>query len=366
MAKGITRSKSVMSRLRGRDATSSSASVHVTDDAQAKAIPPSTFQKFETGREDRRKLPERPSTSGGTKKSAGSFPKRANTVKRETRDDLFFNPLTAHGIDGPTFYNFPLPSTRPPTSPVAPQVVEPILRPQTPDSIMTGGKAHHNVSEAEIGMALGSPAHPPDDWQQAQKAFEEETVTTPHPTDDISHYDDSVVAPKQKKGRKWFGLFGSKREKTPNTFYQLKDESQDMSAIDPSSPEVKSNGRSRGRSTSSKTAKKPNMKRSQTAPTTPGIQHSFQASTPASIRGGTPDIRVQGPIGVEVLRSYPAVSLEGPKLDLSIPSVQMERYSVMFEDILQKPPTNASSLLQRRQATLDRLKSVEEALATKV
>ncbi|RAL60307.1 hypothetical protein DID88_000083 [Monilinia fructigena] len=297
-----------MSRFRGRDATSSGASLHVTDDAQAKAIPTSTSRKFETGREDRRKLPERPSTSGGTKKSTGSFPKRANTVKRETRDDLFFNPLRAHGIDGPTFYNFPLPSTRPPTSPVAPQ--------------MTGKTAHHNVSEAEIGMALGSPAHPPDDWQQAQKAFEEEAVTTPRPMDDISHCDDSVVAPKQKKGRKWFGLFG-----------------------------------------------KPDMKRSQTAPTTPGIQHSsqastltsiqaptstsiqaststsIQASTSTSIRAGTPDIRVQGPIGVEVLRSYPTVSPEGPKLDLAIPSVQMERYSVM--------------------QTLDRLKSVEEALATK-
>ncbi|KAB8290455.1 hypothetical protein EYC80_010886 [Monilinia laxa] len=365
MAKNLARSKSVMSRFRGRDAASSSASLHVTDDAQANAIPTSTSQKFETGREDRHKLPERPSTSGGTKKSTGSFPKRANTVKRETRDDLFFNPLTAHGIDGPTFYNFPLPSTRPPTSPVAPQMVEPILRPQTPDSIETDKTAHHNVSEAEIGMALGSPAHSPDDWQQAQKTFEEETVTTPRPVDDVSHYDDSIVAPKQKKGRKWFGLFGSKREKATNTFYQLKPESQDIPAIETSSPEVKRNGRSRGRSTSSKTAKKPDMKRSQTAPITPGIQHPFQASTSTNIPAGTPDIRVQGPIGVEVLRSYPTVSPEGPKLDLAIPSVQMERYSVMFEDILQKPPTNTSSLLQRRQATLDRLKSVEETLATK-
>ncbi|KAF7914022.1 uncharacterized protein EAF01_000428 [Botrytis porri] len=369
MSKNITRSKSVMSRFRGRDATASSASLHVTDDAQGRDINSNTFQKFELGREDRLKLPQRPSTSGGTKKSIGNFPKRAHTVKRETRDDLFFNPLTAHGIDGPTFYKFPLPSTRPPPSPVVPAVppmAAPSPRPYSPDSIKTSRTLRPNVSELEIGMALGSPSHPPENWQQGQQSLGMEPVRTLDPMDDMSHYADSIAAPKQKKGRKWFGLFGSKKEKTPATFYQLKPESQqEIPTSDPSSPETKRTGRSRGRSTSSKTGKKPDMKRSQTAPTTPGLQPSFQPSTSTSIRAGTPDIRVQGPIGVEVLRSYPKVSPEGPKLDLALPSVQMERYSVMFGDILQKPSTTTSSLLQRRQATLDRLKSVEEALANK-
>ncbi|ESZ94217.1 hypothetical protein SBOR_5402 [Sclerotinia borealis F-4128] len=355
-----------MSRFRGRDATAFSASLHVTDDAHAKIIDTNTFRLFEFGHQDRPKFPERPSTSGGIKKSTGNFPKRANTVKRETRDDLFFNPLTAHGKDGPTFYNFPLPSVRPPPSPVVAQMVEPLLRPYSPGSIKTSMTVHPNVGEAAIGMALGSPAHPPENMQQAQQSFGVETIRILHPMDDVSHYADSVVAPKQKKGRKWFGLFGSRKEKTPTSFYQLKPESQqEFPTSDPSSPEVKRTGRSRGRSASGKTSKKPNMKRAQTAPTTPSFQHSFQASTSTNIRAGTPDIRVQGPIGVEVLRSYPKVSSEGPKLDLALPSVQMERYSVMFGDILQKPSTNTSSLLQRRQATLDRLKSVEEALATK-
>ncbi|CCD55614.1 hypothetical protein BofuT4_P154260.1 [Botrytis cinerea T4] len=369
MSKNITRSKSVMARFRGRDATASSASLHVTDDAQARDTGSNLFQKFDLGREDRHKLPQRPSTSGGTKKSTGNIPKRAHTVKRETRDDLFFNPLTAHGIDGPTFYNFPLPSTRPPPSPAVPampQMVDPLPRPYSPDSIKTSRTVKPNVSELEIGMALGSPSHPPENWQQGQQSLGMEPVRSLDPMDDMSHYADSVVAPKQKKGRKWFGLFGSKKEKTPTAFYQLKSESQqEIPTSDPSSPETKRTGRSRGRSTSSKTGKKPDIKRSQTAPTTPGLQPSFQSSTSTSIRAGTPDIRVQGPIGVEVLRSYPKVPPEGPKLDLALPSVQMERYSVMFGDILQKPSTTTSSLLQRRQATLDRLKSVEEALATK-
>ncbi|KAJ8058632.1 hypothetical protein OCU04_012808 [Sclerotinia nivalis] len=420
MSKNLTRSKSVMARFRGRDAQ------HVTDD-----VPPpkvrdiNKFQKFDSGREDQHKLPERPSTSGGTKKSKGNALKRANTVKRETRDDLFFNPLTAHGIDGPTFYNFPLPSNRPPPSPVVPKgidgptfyhfplpsnrpppspvvpkVIEPLPRPKSPDSIKTSGTLQPNVGEIEIGMAFGSPSHPPENTQQDQQSFEVETPSTPHPMDDMSLNADFVDAPKQKKGRKWFGLFGSKKDKTRTPFYQVKPESQqEIPMSDPSSPEAE-RGRSRGRSTSSTTSKKPNMKRAQTAPTaitTPDLQFPFQASTlnsihastlttietsnsttiqaststtiqagiSTTIQAGTPDIRVQDSIEVEVLQSYPKVSLEGPKLDLALPSAEMERYSVMFEDILQNPSIITSSLLQRRQATLDRLKSEEEALAKK-
>jgi hypothetical protein len=56
----------------------------------------------------------------------------------------------------------------------------------------------------------------------------------------------------------------------------------------------------------------------------------------------------------------------GQMLDVDIPSIQLERYSVMFGSVLQKPTSTASSLLARRQATLDKLKTVNEALASKV
>ncbi|KAM3084193.1 hypothetical protein ACMFMG_001702 [Clarireedia jacksonii] len=355
-----TRSKSMRSRFRGRDAASPSAALHVTDGAQTPTTQSNSFDKFRFGDGDRHKLPERPKTSGGSNKSTASFPRRANTVKRETRDDLYFNPLTAHGKDGPNFYNFPLPAARPPPSPV-PSRVDSLLRPQSPDSFKTTGTAP-NVSVAEIGMALGSPEHPPENWQQAQKSFE--MVTSPRHVDG-SH--DDAAAPKQKGRWKLFGgMFRPKKEKTPASFYQLQPESQSkVISIDPASPEqndkhpTKMRERSR---TTIKTAKKPEMKRSQTAPMTPSLP-SFSATVSTSISAGTPEIRVnEGPIGVEVVRSYP---LEGPKLDVDIPSVQMERYSVMFGSVLQKPSSTSSSLLQRRQATLDKLKSAEEALATK-
>ncbi|PQE22862.1 hypothetical protein CJF30_00008459 [Rutstroemia sp. NJR-2017a BBW] len=357
-----TRSKSMRSRFRGRDAVSPSAALHVTDNAQTPTTLPNSLDKFQFGGEDRHKLPERPKTSGGSNKSSANFPRRANTVKRETRDDLYFNPLTAHGKDGPTFYNFPLPAARPPPSPV-PSRVDSLLRPQTPDSFKTTGTAP-NLSVAEIGMALGSPEHPPENWQQAQKSFD--MVTSPHHVDDL--HDDA--APKQKGRWKLFGgMFRPKKEKTSASFYQLQPESQSkVIPIDPASPEYNDKRptkiRERSRTTT-KTAKKPEMKRSQTAPMTPSLP-TFNATVSTSISAGTPEIRVhEGPIGVEVVRSYPTIALEGPKLDVDIPSVQMERYSVMFGSVLQKPSSTSSSLLQRRQATLDRLKSAEEALAAK-
>ncbi|KAI9645285.1 hypothetical protein NHQ30_006020 [Ciborinia camelliae] len=410
MSKNISRSKSVMSRFKGRDVTASTASLRVTDDAQARV---------------------RPSTSGGTKKSTGNLPSRSNTDKRETRDDLFFNPLRAHGKDGPSFDNFPLPSNRRPPSPVVPQIVESLT--YSPESIEKSRTVHPNVGGAEIGTALGSSACPPENWPQVQKTFEIETSTS-NMMDDTSHYDDSAVAAKHKKGRKWFGLFGNKKvPQTPTTFYQFKPESQqEIPTIDLSSPEAKCTGRSRGRSISCKTGKKSDIKRAQTAPITPALQHPFkaststtihagppdhgqdqhpykaststtiqagppdhgqdqhpfkaststtiqagppdihdqgqhpfQASTSTTIEAGTPEFHGQGPIEVEVLQSYPKVSLERPKLDIALPAVAMERYSVMFGDILPSPSTTTSPLLERRQATLDRLKNVEQELATK-
>ncbi|KAF4985127.1 hypothetical protein FDECE_16796 [Fusarium decemcellulare] len=53
--------------------------------------------------------------------------------------------------------------------------------------------------------------------------------------------------------------------------------------------------------------------------------------------------------------------ITGPLLDIEIPSIKMERYSVMFNNVLQ-PQGSASSLLARRQATLDRLKTISDQI----
>ncbi|KFY41029.1 hypothetical protein V495_05097 [Pseudogymnoascus sp. VKM F-4514 (FW-929)] len=58
---------------------------------------------------------------------------------------------------------------------------------------------------------------------------------------------------------------------------------------------------------------------------------------------------------------------ERPLLAVEIPTTEMERYSVMFSSLLDKKKSSTqpstSGLLARRQATLDRLKSVNETIA---
>lgn len=54
-------------------------------------------------------------------------------------------------------------------------------------------------------------------------------------------------------------------------------------------------------------------------------------------------------------------TIKQPFLDVEIPDIRFERYSVMFSGLL-NPPSSASSLLARRQATLERLRTVNDGL----
>jgi hypothetical protein len=125
--------------------------------------------------------------------------------------------------------------------------------------------------------------------------------------------------------------------------------------------------RGRGRTNSErKTEKhKPDMKRANTAPLSFDFhEHDGRMQAPMpeiTIDGGPMVDSIHQPIQLQVNHG-------GLMLDVAIPSVQMERYSIMFGSVLQKPvSTNTtSSLLARRQATLDRLKTVNEELTLKV
>ena len=101
------------------------------------------------------------------------------------------------------------------------------------------------------------------------------------------------------------------------------------------------------------------MKRSQTAP----LKFDFASNT-GKTQTPTPEIRLEGGL----MSDNAQHGQKGLLLNVDIPTTQLERYSVMFGSVLQKPPNTvtSSSLLARRQATLDRLKTVNEALALKV
>jgi hypothetical protein len=386
MARTIARSKSANTQLgvgvRGRDAEFPSAPARVTGDAQAKLIDINTFPRSDFSQLPRDKLPERPSTSGGP---AANSSLRRQAEKRETRDDLHFNPLGVHG-KGTTFYNFPLPGSLP-TPASTPKSSLPPRKSSlagsgsfTPES-MEAVSANMNVPQMEIGMALGSPTHQPNTWQSHVPV---ETSTGSPSPDPINNSMDGWVStsvPTKQKSMRWNSLRGFFRGKKDNAssqqpFYQLQPERTITTTVEPdyvnfedlppSSEKKLSKSRVRGRTNSErKTEKhKPEMKRAQTAP----LDFDFQDSSRGRTKTGNPQIMLDGgPIVDNVIQSDHSGHRQGGlMLDVDIPSIYMERYSIMFGSLLQKPATTSSSLLARRQATLDKLKTVNEALASKV
>ena len=366
--------KSVWAQLgmggKGRDANVPSAPAPVSEDAQAKNTK-STAKLVEFVPQNRSldQLPQRPSTSAGP---ASSFTKRKNAEKRETKDDLHFhfNPITADG-EGTTFYNFPLPgalptpATTPMSSPPPPRNAS-MARPSTPDS-MEIAPVKMEPPPMEIGMALGSPAHPPTIYQPDPSDSDVRNESPDHMDGSVDGWVNSPPMLKQKPSRwKTFGgLFGGKKH--TQTFYQLQPDvpqpppPEQYVQFEESRPssEKPSKSQGRGRTSSEKKSKKskPDMKRANTAPL------NFDFADANRYHNQTPEITLEG----ERLSDNDSThTYSGGLLDIDIPSVQMERYSVMFSGVLQKSGTTHSSLLARRQATLDKLKTVNEAIASKV
>jgi hypothetical protein len=380
MAKTTTRTKSVKTpwgvAVRGRDAEFPSAPIRVSEDAQAKNSDINTVRKFDFGRQPRDRLPDRPSTSGGP---ATRIAMQRNAEKRETHDDLHLNHLAVHG-KVTTFYNFPLPgrlptpTDTPTSSPPLPQHSS-LKRSDTPES-MNAGPGVMNLGQAEIGMALGSPTRQPITWHQDIPFESSDRNDSP---DDQDNWTNPPVPykPKTSKWKMLGGFFGGGKKQNAalaQPFYQLQpDVSHQTTVVDDfihsdgpaTSSEkkpVKSRGRGRTNSERRSEKSKPEMKRAKTAP----LNFHFQDSEAGRMEN--PEITLDGgPMIDDGVEWHQKASHHvGLMLDVDIPSTQMERYSIMFGSVLQKPTNTSSSLLTRRQATLDKLKTVNEALASKV
>jgi len=383
MSKTNTRTKTVKShRGRSRQPDAPSEPFHVSD-AETKILDENTFRKFDFSQRAQTKLLERPSTSGGV---AIKSSMRKTAEKRETKDDLHFNPLAVHG-KGTVFYDFPHPGTLPPLASVPklsppPQQKSRKPRFDTPESIPDANPEvkmstyRQQPVDLEIGMALGSPAHPPSGWKSQPVSWKpqhqgDSTPRTLSPEQDMAM--DGPVNVTKPKGSRWKllgGLFGAGRKNSePQPFYQLQPEPTHQVTIEADTgnfaePSVEKRPRARGRTltTSERMTEKikPEMIRSNTLPV--NVDYNFTgASRPPEIIVNNSRDFVNAASG----HNYRPQGL----LDVDIPTIQMERYSIMFGSVLQKnPPTaaGASSLLARRQATLDKLKTVNEALASKV
>ncbi|UQC89474.1 uncharacterized protein CLUP02_15005 [Colletotrichum lupini] len=328
---------------------------------------------------------------------------RSFADRRMSKDDLYIRPQSS-ARGGYKSYHIPIRDN--PASPVESpgdfsHDFSPArtftVRTQTPDSMDS------NMGTIAIGMAIGSPTHPPpdftasreflpspmpaprDEWQPQASSLSTTMMRaspTPEPPQEIP---EPVPAPKQKSGRwKLFGRSKSKRlASSPVAISQpmnLQHPAPTRTDFDisPTTNQATDLGR---RNTEKRTAdSKPAMKRSQTAgpvaPPSPKDSKppkllSRMASTRStkSVKKSDISAPVHVSMGVPALPPKPS----GGFLDVEIPSITMERYSVMFGNVLGQQPHGSqdstlgsqglqpsSSLLARRQATLDRLKTIND------
>lgn len=342
--------------------------------------------------------PLRPSTSGGLSTKGGS---NLDTSKRMSKDDMFFNSgsrrtamasqiqaMANNRMSRDDMYirsrmaamsQFHIPvrgSTitpeHSPDYPVAHEVSIPV-RMQTPESMTSG--------EIQIGMALGSPVHIPSDpsrWQaQFPPASPQTTLMSSEPSPATGAPNGSLQ--RKKTGRKkLFGLFGggrknasetgegSERDRKTSLLTKGSAASQSTVSVVPPKTPTRSNTQSER-----KTPKhKPIMLRSNTMP------YSMEDQSPPQPKSaGPPNLRSkasepylrqsnpsqQTPFHQQAVPKVPPL----PRLDVHIPDTKMERYSVMFSDVLNQGPRPepAVSLLARRQATLERLKTINDGIA---
>lgn len=326
----------------------------------------------------------RPSSSGGvsTRRGANNF----DVNKRMSKDDMFFNGTRrtaiarqARGNDDSmsrddmyirsrmaAMSQFHIPvrgsTMTPEHSPEypVPQEVSIPIRMQTPESMTSG--------EIPIGMALGSPvnvAPEPSRWQaqfppaspQTDTTVRTESPVQSEPTIVSSEPSPAMAGPtgslkRKKTGRKkLFGLFGGGKKNADQTGND--NAQRDRGGLDVT---MSSNGSQQNASSAMrpKTPKTPTRSYTQSDRKPP--RHK-----PIMLRSATLPYEVEDqPSSYRRPPNVPPV----PRLDVQIPEIRMERYSVMFSDVLNQGsrPEPAASLLARRQATLERLKSIDDAV----
>lgn len=254
--------------------------------------------------------------------------------------------------------------------------------------------------QVAIGMALGSPSQAPPNFQSMVLPARSETMPAPRkstsgqrpprsesvpqpqiPPQHANPTTNVISAEKAAKVSKWklFGRFG---KKSAQEVAQDVEKFEHVAARDeePIQLEVSKGKVERSRTLKEKKSiralkkERPGLTRVTTAPT--GAEESYvkeKAAVP--FRGvGAFEESVDDILATEQLKSNrvhgelkPDEKNGNGLLAVDIPSIQMERYSVMFEQLLgSSTPTkkiSTSNLLARRQATLDRLKTVNESIA---
>ena len=210
-----------------------------------------------------------------------------------------------------------------------------------------------------IGMALGSPSHatPRTGWQP-------QLASLVSPQSDAQ--DSQGESTPKTKSRKW-GLFRSKSKAKKKAQSETNSPQPTLTPVmSPAGSATKPNVLRSDSVAVNSTKHKPLVVRSNTEPIM--AMDSHLPPNPKRAPPQPPYRPNQTAPARYGERSAPASGFHlpksrGPLLDVEIPDITMERYSVMFGQVLDKKRMSrdqSSSLLARRQATLSKLKTIND------
>jgi hypothetical protein len=324
------------------------------------------------GRVETPDLSDRPRTSGGP----GD---RGRLLHRK------INPVSPNNADSPSSIPFPSPA-------------------KSTTTVLYTAEVHEST-EGFIGIALGSPTMNPP-WSTTPQGTSDLGTVTHISSNTAIHKTTETTqeAPKPKISR-WKSIFGKKPhppQPTKQTFYQLAqavappradshhdDESLDSRSISRAAghrddsrsgsppvfrPEIRESRKLPRGQEQPKVETRPRALTATTPPVGPKTSLMRSASSPRPQLNN--DLTPVDPVPQVVVTGSSQLpnatglrSGTSPLLDIEIPSVKLDRYSVMFGSLLQSnsntPSNRSSSLLMRRQGNSDRLKPLTE-LSTKV
>lgn len=230
------------------------------------------------------------------------------------------------------------------------------------------------IRNGEIGMALGSPSHPPifsDTWNPRAAALHGEgSYPYASPPASSSSSVDTFDMPVSKKGTgKWklFSIFTRKPSdqsaqavsiSDPNGLHGTGRPEEEVRVAIGSSQALPLGLMSPPRTgpTSSRKAPRhrPIVARSQTVPTSAEVDGYDQNPRGSETQRHGSFERTPNTLDTDSKDG----ATTGPLLNVEIPDVRLERYSVMFNSVLNSNPP----LLSRRQASTQQLRGIEDAV----
>lgn len=292
---------------------------------------------------------QRPSSSSGPGSGRVSARHADLNDKRKSRDDLLIGTMTA---EKQRFQSFHVPIRGRLPSPPQPGFSR---HPQHDARLSDGSQI------IAIGMALGSPSHAP---AGARTAWQPQLASVMSPMSSDAQESPAESTPKTKS-RKW-GLFrGKSKAKKKAQSETSSPQLVSTPIMSPAGPATKSSMLRSDSAAVHSARHKPLVVRSNTEPIM-AMESGLPSRPSPNRQSPQPPHR---PIQTTPARygerpapnsGFHLPKSRGPLLDVEIPDITMERYSVMFGHVLDKKRASRdqSSLLVRRQATLTKLKTI--------